>query len=197
MLWPGARTGEPVRSKFRRKWEHALYYLNHELAELEATEVFIELDVDQRHLRMDGGVRADAKPRSAAVILSFQTKRYGPMRYPCDTFDDWKHNVYAIALSLNALRMVNRFGVSRHGEQYRGWGELPAPLVTAPPMSLEDAVRVIAEGAGLELADVVLDWQGAFRLAANEVHPDKPDGDAEEFKRLMQAREVLEKEGPP
>jgi len=41
------------------------------------------------------------------------------LRNVCD--EDWRHNVRSIALGLEALRAVDRYGISRRGEQYAGF----------------------------------------------------------------------------
>lgn len=47
--------------------------------------------------------------------------------YATDACEDWRHNVRSIALGLEALRAVDRFGISRRGEQYAGFrAALPA-----------------------------------------------------------------------
>lgn len=44
--------------------------------------------------------------------------RRGHLSYPCDTFTTLQDNLRVIALALEALRMVDRYGVTRRGEQY-------------------------------------------------------------------------------
>lgn len=47
--------------------------------------------------------------------------------YATDACVLWRHNVRSIALGLEALRAVDRFGISRRGEQYAGFrAALPA-----------------------------------------------------------------------
>ncbi len=41
--------------------------------------------------------------------------------YATDCCDFWQHNVRSIALGLEALRAVDRYGISRRGEQYAGF----------------------------------------------------------------------------
>jgi hypothetical protein len=41
--------------------------------------------------------------------------------YATDACDFWQHNVRSIALGLAALRAVDRYGISRRGEQYAGY----------------------------------------------------------------------------
>ena len=41
--------------------------------------------------------------------------------YATDCCDFWQHNLRSIALGLEALRAVDRYGISRRGEQYAGF----------------------------------------------------------------------------
>lgn len=68
------------------------------------------------------------------------------LSYPCDSCDNWQHNVRSIALALQALRAVDRYGVTRRAEQYRGWGKLPAPGEMIGFTSVAAAKEFIAEG---------------------------------------------------
>lgn len=124
--WPVSPTpsGNRRRSPFKATWEKTLDVLESELEHIHATNVVIEADCDRSQIRVDGHLRADAKLRGPGVIISFDTP-VGALRFPCDTFEDWKANVRAIALSLEALRTVDRYGVTRRAEQYKGWSALP------------------------------------------------------------------------
>lgn len=62
-----------------------------------------------------GGDHADFVAIQAATDPS---KR---LVYATDCCDFWQHNVRSIALGLEALRAVDRYGISRRGEQYAGF----------------------------------------------------------------------------
>ena len=75
---------------------------------------------------------ADTRADTPRVVVSFDSC-HGPLRYQCDRFTTtragtkaWHANVRAIALGLEALRKVDRYGIAGSGEQYRGWTALPA-----------------------------------------------------------------------
>ena len=99
--------------------------LKHELERLQASNVVIEMDLTEVDIRRDGLPRNNARPTTPRVCLSMDSP-YGPLRYPCDTFLSWQDNVRGIALALEALRKVDRYGVTKRGEQYTGWKALPA-----------------------------------------------------------------------
>lgn len=111
---------------FRASWTQTIETLANELRHLDAQGIAIELDMEERMFRLDGLPRSDARARTDAVRISF-TSKWGPLRYETAEFtgrwgeEGWQQNVRAIALSMEALRKVDRYGVSKRGEQYRGW----------------------------------------------------------------------------
>lgn len=54
----------------------------------------------------------------AAVQAALERKR---LVYATDTCVYWQHNVRSIALGLEALRAVDRYGISKRGQQYAGF----------------------------------------------------------------------------
>lgn len=119
--WPGVPTTNPKRSPFRASYSETIDRLDLELHALGAERVVIQLALEERHIRQDGLPRANApEPRHPGVIVAFDSK-HGPLRYATDRFDRWKDNLRAIALGLEALRKVERYGIANDAEQYRGW----------------------------------------------------------------------------
>lgn len=206
--WPGEKDRNPTRSPFKSTYADSLELLDREIWNLrdERTEheiVVVELDVPERAIRLDGGLRADARAGWHGVIVSFESK-HGPLRYACDRFNvpawgrgdssqAWRDNLRAIALGLEALRKVDRYGISRDGEQYRGFNALGAgtPMPAGPSMTREQAIAFLLDESGLP--HEALGSEGfidrAYRAAAKRLHPDH-GGDAESFQRLQYARAV-------
>ena len=121
------------------------------------------------------------------------------MRLPCDTFAYWKDNVRAIALALEALRKIDRYGV-KSGSQYAGFKALPAGDFTVE-MTPELAADIIAKAAGMgnvpSIATSIIQnpivGESVYRTAAKTLHPDK-GGNPEEFKKIESAwRTVTQK----
>ncbi len=166
------------RSRFEASLTRTLADLGRELRALKATNVVIELDVRDRDIRLDGYPRADARPANPVVAISFDS-RHGPLRYATGEYDDWRHNLRAIALSMEALRAVDRYGVSKRGEQYQGWKELTKSTDPA------DAIQT-REQAQAFLAQ----WAGDVRAAVKATHPDH-GGDETEFRKVMRAKELV------
>ena len=188
---------------FKAHWDQTLALLDAEVEALGGDgPVVIQIDVQAVDLRADGMLRTRARVGDfPGVIVSF-TSRHGALRYATDAFEQrwsgalpgWQANVRAIALSLQALRAVDRYGVTRRGEQYTGWSALPAARAQGSQWFTEPAeartwlVRSAAElgvphepGASLP---------GLYRLLAKRMHPDVR-GDRDLWDRLDAAAAVL------
>lgn len=197
-VWPGKPTPFRRRAPFDAAWSNTLELLRKELRFLAAKHVVIQIDMREQDIRQDGYPRANAVAASPGVILALESK-YGPLRYPCDTFTRWEDNVRAIALALEALRKVDRYGVTKRGEQYTGWRALPGAGGTSSAMTAAAAAEFLATAAGvgagsvhLILGDRVVVEQ-VYRKAAKRLHPDIAGGSAEGFATLGIAKAVLDR----
>ncbi|HEY3117800.1 MAG TPA: hypothetical protein VGK54_13735, partial [Chloroflexota bacterium] len=102
-----AFTGVHEGSPFSAGWSDTLDLLRREIDMLDGYNVVIEVDIPERAIRIDGGIRADARAASPAVRVAFDST-HGPLQYATDRYvkqswkqsgmDDWQHNVRAIAL---------------------------------------------------------------------------------------------------
>lgn len=164
-------------SPFRATYSDTEALLRDELRMLGARDAVIEVDLDERDIRRDGLPYARSSPRSPAVAVSF-VGRWGPMRLACDRFTDWRHNLRAIALGLGDLRRIDRYGLGRSGEQYRGW----LALESGDPRTAE-------QERGREL----IRRHGGVRAAQLATHPDR-GGRTEEFLAVQAAASALERE---
>lgn len=206
-----AFTGPPLsgdRFPFRRSsWADTEHLLMYELERLDARRVVLELDVRDRDIRVDGTLRADARPSSPAVRLAFETDD-GPMVFATDRYgwgyDDtpraggWLHNARAIALGLEALRKVDRYGITAHREQYRGFRALPAGGgVVASSMSTDVALEIVQAEAEIRFVNGVKPdaLAGAVHDAKVAAHPDRNNGDRSRWDAVEQAIRVLERAG--
>jgi hypothetical protein len=200
--WPGATTPPLSRKSkyiFQATHENSLAKLKFELEKLGAREVVIQCDVEEKDVRMDGALRSGASPKGPGIIVSFESK-HGPLQYATDVFEDWKSNLRAIALGLEALRKIERYGITRSGEQYKGWKQLGSGIaLSGPQMTPQEAARFVASHGGRTSAGSI--WhdlisngplrQVVYREAAKRLHPDA-GGSKEEFQRLQEAKRVLD-----
>lgn len=196
--WPGqmhhARSRR--RATFKADYNSTLRLLQRELEHLGASKVVIEAAFPENAIRLDGRLREGCRPpEHPGIILSFQSN-LGPLRYPCDTFDDWRANLRAIALGLEALRRVDRYGVTRRGEQYSGWKQLPSAVTAA--MTVEQAAEVLVRLAMCDNRDTSFVMKSAkcmqecYRTACKATHPDLNGGKDDDFKLLQECKRVLD-----
>lgn len=203
VLWPGPTTKSPVRSPFEATYSATLELLDRELRQLAARRPVVELFVHEYQIKVDGELKATATPYQPGVVLLFDS-RHGALRYSCDRFTHWHHNLRAIALGLEALRKIDRYGIGTGSEQYTGYRALPpGGIALGAGMSVDEAAEFLAAQSGMPLMDAgdLLDAPGvphadgvkhAYRLASKRLHPDT-GGDAALFARLTEAYEVLTK----
>lgn len=179
------------RPRFRTKYTEVLNTLEHELGKLNARDILIEAGFPLNTIRNDGWPRGGAQPLHPGVVLYFST-RDGAMEFPCGTYQNFEANLYAIALTLENLRAIDRYGVTLGHEQYRGF----LAIEEAPKqMTVEQAAEFIALASGTPSRDTIQNpqaYRGAYRAAAQRLHPDVT-GNSDGFVKLGQAREVLDK----
>lgn len=190
--WIGPATAARRDSPFTATWGDTLDLLDREIRMLGGKSWVLQIDVTERWIRNDGQLYYRAQPESPAIRVCFES-RHGPQTYPCDAFWHWQANVRAVALSLEALRKVDRYGVAGHGEQYRGWTAIsnrPAE------MSRADAAEFLAHWAGLSTSQDLFNGfpeavKLAHRMAAKRAHPDVTGDDGDTMARLNAARDLL------
>jgi hypothetical protein len=196
-VWPVPPTGGHLRKRapFRADWSSTCDLLDRELEQIKTTTAVLQLNVPTSAISSAGTLKGNAFPKEPGVILCFDSK-HGPKQFPCDTFYEWRHNVRAIALGLEALRAVDRYGITRNGEQYTGWARIEGPTHTGPiQMTPELALQTAARLAGWSEMQFVGTPSAAaleiiFREAEKRTHPDR-GGNQADFVELQKARAVL------
>lgn len=202
------------RSRFTTSWSDTLRMLGREVNHLGGHNVVFEVDVEERHIRNDGMLYANARPSSPAVVVAFESK-HGSLLYRSDQYarlawgskstHPWQDNVRAIALTLEALRAVDRYGASRSGEQYRGYkaiGSGPAAAMgTSSHMTRDEALgifgvwgRAMSDLPAIPAAHVNTDpcsLRHMHRSARRAAHPDRNNGDRTAWDQVEQAARVL------
>ena len=200
--WPGPVTAARKSSGvFQADWDATLALLHDEIEHLDGEyPVAIQVDIKEADLRLDGMLKTRAQVGPfPGVIVSFQS-RFGPLQYASDAYEQrytsslpgWQANVRAVALALEALRAVDRYGVSKRGEQYTGWKALPPG--GSGFGSADEAEQWMRKyyasdrgnhGPGDELPTGEL-----YRRMVRMLHPDA-GGSADEWNRLNNARQLL------
>jgi hypothetical protein len=201
--WVGQQKRET--SRFTAGWTDTLDLLEREYTMLKGTDLVIEVDVPESGIRNDGLLRSDARTSTPAVVVAFESM-HGPLLYRCDRYnalpwkpgmrDLWQHNVRAVALTLEALRAVDRYGASESGEQYRGYKAIGAGtgIALSSGMTQTDAEEIIERVAGVGMPDRAerLAW---VRQARARSHPDLHEGRREQYDLVDEAVQVLKRAG--
>lgn len=195
--------GQRRRSQFTASWTSTLDLLEREIDMLRGRDVIMEIDVAESQIRNDGMVKAGSRIDCPAVVIAFESK-HGPLLYRCDVYnavawqarsqEPWQANVRAIAMTLEALRAVERYGASETGEQYRGYKALPSGSgEAASHMTKDEAVRIIGDLVGVGLGWVLTpDRDKIMRVAKAKAHPDANGGDRKIWDLVEVACRLLE-----
>lgn len=183
LTWPKELTREHRSAPFTADWSSTLDLLDREIYLIDGRNAVLQVAIEPTDFRKDGKPRANAKQKHPGVILSLDSMR-GSLQLPCDTFMHWQDNLRAIALSMEALRKMERYGVAKRGEQYTGWKALnPGPSSVMSEHGAAEYIRSFAKG-GTSL-------QECYRQARFKTHPDRATGSRKDWDRVERAAAVL------
>jgi hypothetical protein len=151
-------------------------YLLKEVAMLGGSNVILSTNVP---VRLDGLPYANSRePQDAGAAIYFKYKGR-QMCFACDQYRYVRENIYAMGLTINALRGIERWGASDMMERaFRGFVALPAAGWRA----------ILGVGGDATLEEV----ERAFRAKCHEGHPDK--GGSMDMGVLVGARDEARKE---
>lgn len=196
--WPGDYTPhrERLSAPFGGGFGFTRNKLIKELEQIPGVEdVIIEIDVQSGDIRLDGLPKATAKV-PPPVKVSFSSD-LGPQVYAVDRYDHWHSNLHAVALTLDRLRAIERYGAVRDGQQYAGWSALPAgtPMGTTRDQAIDELVAILNASPAMVAGsftrfDFEENPKGWLADARRISHPDA-GGDHETFIRVQQLAEVL------
>ena len=153
-----------------------------------ASDLVIEADLRKG---IQGGFLSNQRaPADPGVVVRF--KRHGkPFAVPCDKFRSIEANLRAVALMLEASRLMERYGFEIFEEEFRGYAALPPGSGESYGVIFQDPppheVLAVAPDAPAEVV------RAAWRVLAAKHHPDR-GGDGEAFKRVTRARDALLKQ---
>lgn len=180
--WPYPETRDRGRSPFSATWTSTLELLDRELGHLKdgrgnAPSV-LQISLREQDFRLDGMPRASAVVSFPGVVLNIESSK-GALSYPCDKFKRWQDNIRAIALGLEALRKISRYGITPGDEQYAGWRAIPGPAAPMPKTFTADEALAFLSGV-LDNSDDPTLRIGTpaqlYRRARAAAHPDRHDG---------------------
>lgn len=196
ITWPGTLTPgyRRERGNFSASWRSTLDLLGRELREVHATAKVLQVAIPEDQFRLDGYPRATARQVHPGVIVSFTSRDAGHLSFPCDRFEHWQTNVRAIALAMEALRKVDRYGITRNAEQYQGWkaiGSSSGPQA----MTVDEAWSILGSFGDRPIEEQRRNSDSslpvALRKARGFAHPDRHGGDRHLWDQVEQAAVVL------
>lgn len=176
--------------------------LEFELSKLFARSITVEAGFKLDQIRNDGWPLSKAFPRHPGVVLYFKNRQGQDLRFPSGHYSTYEANLHAIALTLESLRAIDRYGVTLGHQQYIGF------MLEAPKkLSVEEAADFIQINSdhAASVQGIIANREAftdAYRTAAKRLHPDAPGAANEHpcirlavcrtlWNLLQQAREVL------
>lgn len=202
--WDGPQTVRSSSARFKVKWTAVRDQLLSECEALGAKLVVVQLVIDPADIRLDGHLRANAKTRHPGAKISFESD-HGPLSFATDAYErmwsgdlpGWQANLRAIGLGLAALRAVDRYGITKSGEQFRGFAALPAKPFGHGELTVDQAVDMLLQTTEVDATrEELLTGNPAligavYRSAAKRHHPDTAQGNGDLFQAITKARDVL------
>lgn len=206
LVWTGPRTPAGKRRSrwtFKAGYQDTLYKLEYEIEYLKGTEIVIEADFREDQIRIDGWPRANTNPGFQGVKVSFNQPGVGRVEYATDVCEIWQHNLRSIALGLEALRAVDRYGITAGKQQYTGFKAIESSyngFITREQAAawIADMVahRAPERQPGIRRALLGLeptheDPKKVLREAALKLHPDQNSGQDSLWRKFEDAKKVL------
>lgn len=208
ITWPGKENENLKDSPFRSTYAQTLDLLESELDKAGVVWSSLALEmwgINEYDIRKDGALKATAKPDKPGVIFRFSRYTNGrydktagkwiydtqDISYPCDAFTWWQDNLRAIALSMESLRRVERYGVFKYDEII---SRLALPSAEGKVSTRESAAAFLAQHSGVSMKEILFSdtaRSAAYRRAAHALHPDKQGGVTDDFVKLTEANKVL------
>lgn len=172
--WPAQqpRTKRPGRAQFKNhSISSAGNLVVNELRMLGANKVVISTNLKTK---VGGGFYANQRVDDPAIAIYFELKGEGKTM-ACDKWDKPEHNLWALNLSISAIRGLERWGGSEFLDGlFTGFKALPAPGDSII-MSVQHFSDVTSLGH----------LQLKFKQLAKELHPDAENGDSDKFQEMM------------
>lgn len=175
-VWPYApRPAQPDR--FKATLSRSLGDLERELGAVNATDVVIGIVCNPALIRLDGQPKGGPSSLRADKGVEISFDAHGQrLVFHTDAFPTWWTNLRAIALGLEALRTIERYGITSSDEQYAGFAQ------------------ITAGGPDPERGRKLVDRFGSIRRAQAATHPDtREDGMTDrDFADVQAYREIAE-----
>jgi hypothetical protein len=189
LQWPlgWARTKIPKRSLYKLPLERALQELTTELRLFRAKDFVVSSNVEPRLAGLPRGPVAATDP---GVAVYWDDVHGRPRVMACDAWDSVRGNVRAVAVTINALRQIERSGATQLLERaFTGFVALPAD---AGASSWREVLQLSDNGSPnggrLRRQLTQAEVEAAYKRRALEVHPDR-GGSNEDLIAVNRARD--------
>lgn len=184
LYWPiGYKRTEPgqtISSRFKITPDAAHSFLRDEIKRIGGKDLIISSNC---HLKRDGGIYASdlAKSLSEPGIAIYFKYKGKEISMCCDKYQRPYENLYALARTINALRQIERDGVSDFIDRsFTGFKAIPEKV----DFNQKSIWQILGFAEMPGSIDVV---HSNYRLKAKQVHPDSPLGSHEAFVELNEA----------
>lgn len=184
LMWPAGwqRTQDPQWSKFKPASAYSeCYGVTHQLELLGADDVVITSNMQYR----TDGLPYQRQPNITDTGVAVYFKLNGDEEcIPCDKWQKVEENLHAIALTIEALRGLERGGAKDMvNAAFRGFKALPASIImgAGQPRAWHEVLQVSSSAD----QDVI---KAAYRKLAAKYHPDNIEtGDSIKFEEVRRA----------
>ena len=180
--WPRTPADErELTHKFSLTLAQAFSRLEKELERIGADDYDYEFDAQQRKRDKRPYSRASPDDPSFVVRWSMKGEQYAAA---CDHYTALRDNVRATGLYLQEKRKMEARPVTTGESEFTN---LRLPAGDEPIVPDRTARQVLGVGLDAGRSEII----EACRERVQETNPDRPDGDAEEHKRVLEAKEEL------
>lgn len=177
LAWPAGRPRTNYREspRFKTPLGTAVRNVQVEVERLGGVALVIS---SNQPLRRDGFPSARGGFISDVGVAAYFNLKKRPMCFACDRWNTVEGNMQAIALTIAALRGIERWGSGQMVEQaFTGFAALPAP---------EQPWQVLGVSSHATPDEI----EAAYKRLAMEHHPDR-GGDSDKMARINAARDAL------
>ena len=184
LQWPTGYNRTPsyskIDSRFKQSMDGSQRFLRGEISRLGGIDLIVSTNL---RLRLDGQIYSDDLRKlipDPGVAIYFKYKKKD-ISMCCDQYNRVWENIYALGKGIEALRGMERWGVSDFLEKaFTGFASLPNSSI-----AVIDIWLVLGLNVKPDTKQEVID---AYKTKAKECHPDT-GGSTEKFQQLQHAYE--------
>lgn len=169
--WPigYSRTQKPANSSFRRTFADARDLVLDEIKRFTGSNLILSTNIPLRRDGIPYGNYGKLEDNGVAVYFTYKSNQ---VVFACDKWTDVADNMNAIALTLKAIRDMDRWGVSDMiNRTFTGFKALPEKSDAKTWYQ----ILGVAQDAGWEMV------KSSYRELIKKYHPDMSTGDQEKY----------------